>query len=124
MPWTKKSLPLLFGSNKANVKSAKIKADIANTRAEYYETVLYGRYEQKLQEVVKYRNSLNYYKDVALAQSELIYNNAQLSYDLDAIGYVEYFQNLKQGLTLRLNYLRILNQYNEAVIQLEYILGH
>lgn len=118
------AIPLLFGSYKANVKSAKIKADIANTRAEYYETVLYGRYEQKLQEVVKYRNSLNYYKDVALAQSELIYNNAQRSYDLDAIGYVEYFQNLKQGLTLRLNYLRILNQYNEAVIQLEYILGH
>ena len=117
------SIPLFFGSYKANVKSAKIRTDIANTRAEYYETVLYGRYEQKLQEVVKYRNSLNYYKDVALGQSVLIYKNAQRSYDLDAIGYVEYFQNLKQGLNLRLNYLQILKQYNQAVIQLEYILG-
>jgi cobalt-zinc-cadmium resistance protein CzcA len=117
------TVPLFFGSYKANVKSAKIKADIANTRAEYYETVLYGRYEQKLQEVVKYRNSLNYYKDIALDQSVLIYKNAQRSYELDAIGYVEYFQNLKQGLSLRLNYLHILNQYNQAVIQLEYILG-
>jgi len=53
----------------------------------------------------------------------LIYKNAQRSYDLDAIGYVEYFQNLKQGLNLRLNYLQILKQYNQAVIQLEYILG-
>ena len=117
------SIPLVFGSYKANVKSAKIKTDIASTRAEYYETVLYGVYAQKLQEVVKYRNSLNYYKDVALKQSELIYKNAQRNYDLDAIGYVEYFQNLKQGLNLRLNYLHILNQYNQAVIQLEFILG-
>lgn len=117
------TIPLFFGSYKANVKSAKIKADIATTRADYYETVLLGRYEQSLQEVVKYRNSLNYYKDVALYQAELIYNNAQRSYELDAIGYVEYFQNLKQGLSLKLNYLKILNQYNQAVIQLEYIVG-
>ncbi|MCT4623302.1 MAG: CusA/CzcA family heavy metal efflux RND transporter, partial [Schleiferiaceae bacterium] len=117
------SIPLFYGSYKADVKSAKIKTEMAETQADYYETMLEGLYVQQIQEVIKYRSSLNYYKEKALPQSELIYQTAQRSYELDAIGYVEYFQNLKQALDLRLRYLDILSKYNHAIIKLEYLLG-
>lgn len=117
------TIPLFYGSYKANIKSAKLKERMAETNASYYSTVLQGQYEQQLQEVLKYQSSLSYYKDQAVPQAELIIGNAQKSFENGAIDYVEYFQNLNQGLELKFNYLNTLNGYNQAIINLEYLIG-
>lgn len=117
------TIPLFYGSYKANIKSAKLKEQMAETNASYYSTVLQGQYEQQLQEVLKYQSSLSYYKDQAVPQAELIIGNAQKSFENGAIDYVEYFQNLNQGLELKFNYLNTLNGYNQAIINLEYLIG-
>ena len=117
------SIPLFYGSYKASIKSAKLKEHMAQTNADYYQTVLQGQYEQQLQEVLKYQGSLSYYNDKAVPQANLIIGNAQKSFENGAIGYVEYFQNLNQGLELKFNYLNTLNGYNQAIINLEYLIG-
>ena len=117
------TIPLFYGSYKANIKSAKLREQMAETNASYYSTVLQGQYEQQLQEVLKYQSSLIYYKDQAVPQAELIIGNAQKSFENGAIDYVEYFQNLNQGLELKFNYLNTLNGYNQAIINLEYLIG-
>ena len=117
------SIPLFYGSYKASIKSAKLKEHMAQTNADYYQTVLQGQYEQQLQEVIKYKGSLSYYNDKAVPQANLIIGNAQNSFENGAIGYVEYFQNLNQGLELKFNYLNTLNGYNQAIINLEYLIG-
>ena len=117
------SIPLFYGSYKASIKSAKLKEHMAQTNADYYQTVLQGQYEQQLQEVIKYKGSLSYYSDKAVPQANLIIGNAQKSFENGAIGYVEYFQNLNQGLELKINYLNTLNGYNQAIINLEYLIG-
>jgi cobalt-zinc-cadmium resistance protein CzcA len=66
---------------------------------------------------------LSYYKDKAVPQAELIIESAQKSLENGAINYVEYFQNLNQGLELKFNYLNTLNEYNQAIIDLEYLIG-
>jgi cobalt-zinc-cadmium resistance protein CzcA len=117
------SIPLFFGSYKGNIQSAKLKAHMAQTSANYYSAVLKGQYEQQLQEVMKYRGSLVYYREKAVPQANLIISNAQKSFENGAINYVEYFQNLNQGLALKLNNLNALNGYNQAIINLEYLIG-
>lgn len=117
------TIPLFYGSYKANIKSAKLKEQMAETNAKYYSTVLQGQYDQQLQEMLKYQSSLNYYKNQAIIQAELIIGNAQKSFENGAIDYVEYFQNLNQGLELKFNYLNTLNGYNQAIINLEYLIG-
>lgn len=117
------TIPLFYGSYKANIKSAKLKEQMAETNANYYSTVLQGQYEQQLQEVLKYQGSLSYYRDKAVPQANLIIGNAQKSFENGAIDYVEYFQNLNQGLELKFNYLSTLNGYNQAIINLEYLIG-
>lgn len=117
------TIPLFYGSYKANIKSAKLKEQMAETNANYYSTVLQGQYEQQLQEVRKYQGSLSYYRDKAVPQANLIIGNAQKSFENGAIDYVEYFQNLNQGLELKFNYLSTLNGYNQAIINLEYLIG-
>ena len=117
------SIPLFYGSYKASINSAKLKADMAQTNAEYYSTVLKGQFEQQLREVLKYQGSLSYYRDKAIPQADLIIGNAQKSFENGAIDYVEYFQNINQGLELQFNFLNTLNGYNQAIISLEYLIG-
>ncbi|MBR9860986.1 CusA/CzcA family heavy metal efflux RND transporter [bacterium] len=117
------TIPIFYGSYKANIKSAELKEQMAETNANYYTTVLHGQYEQQLQEVIKYGGSLKYYRDIAIAQADLIINNAQKSLENGAIDYIEYFQNINQALELKFNYLKTLNDYNQAIINLEYLIG-
>lgn len=117
------SIPLFYGSDKAKIKVAKLKSEMAQTRADYFSTVLKGQYDQQLQAVFKYRGSLNYYQTKVVPQAELIIQNAQKSFENGAIDYVEYFQSLNQGLQLKFNYLNTLNEYNQAIIDLEYLIG-
>ena len=117
------SIPLFFGSYNGNIKAAQFKTEIAQTNVDYYETKLKGSYQQQMQEVLKYQNSLNYYKEKAIPQADLIIENTQKSFDSGSIGYVEYFQNLNQGLELKFNYLELLNGYNQTIINLEYLIG-
>lgn len=117
------SIPLFYGAYKAKIKSATMMEQMAQDNANYYQTVLQGQYEQHLQEVLKYRGSLDYYKEKAIPQANLIIGNSQKSFESGAINYVEYFQNLNQGLELKFNYLNTLNGYNQAIIDLEYLIG-
>ncbi|UTW61966.1 CusA/CzcA family heavy metal efflux RND transporter [bacterium SCSIO 12741] len=117
------AVPLFFGSYKADIKSAKIKGEMAEIQADYYQTALQGLYNQQVQEVLKFQSSMEYYENKAVPQAELIIDNAQKSFENGAIGYVEYFQNLDRALELKMDYLKTQNGYNQSIIDLEYLVG-
>jgi cobalt-zinc-cadmium resistance protein CzcA len=117
------TLPLFYRSYKANIESAKLKEEMATINASYYYTVLNGQFNQQLQTVLKHQGSLNYYKQKAIPQAELMIRNAQKSFENGAISYVEYFQNMNQGLDIKFQYIKTLNEYNQAIINLEYLVG-
>lgn len=117
------SIPLFYGADKSRIKVARLEGQMAQTRASYFNTQLQGQYNQQLQSVAKFQGSLNYYKQKAAPQADLILENAQKSFENGAINYVEYFQSLNQGLQIKFNYLNTLNGYNQSIIGLEYLLG-
>jgi len=117
------SIPIFFGSYKADVQSKDIQRAQVQTQASYYSHVLQNEYDKQLQQVLKYDYSLKYYKQTALHQADLLIENAQKSYENGGIGYIEYFQSLTQGLQMKFGYLETLNAYNQSVINLEYLLG-
>jgi len=117
------SIPLFFGAYTADVKSAKVKTKMAKTEVEYYKRKVEGQLKKQIQEWNKYRKSLDYYTNSALPQAELIINNAELAYENGAIEYYEFFLNMNQALTLKLNYLETLNEHNQALLTLDYLLG-
>ncbi|WP_339815570.1 CusA/CzcA family heavy metal efflux RND transporter [uncultured Imperialibacter sp.] len=117
------SIPLFYGSYKASVKSAQLRSQMANTHSEYYFTALQGQYRQQMEEITKFQGSLDYYKQKAIPQANLILNNARKSFENGAIDYVEYFQNINQALSIKFNYINTLNGYNQAVINLEFLIG-
>lgn len=117
------SLPIFFGSYKAKIKQAKLKAEIAEINADYNKSMLLSSHQQYLNELMKQKSSLNYYEEKAIPQADMIIENANKSFKNGAIDYIEFIQAMNQALEIKFNYIKTLNNYNQAVINLEYLIN-
>ncbi|MBB3695908.1 cobalt-zinc-cadmium resistance protein CzcA [Flammeovirga yaeyamensis] len=116
-------IPLFFGSEKAVINQAKLKAQMSQVAADQYSIELKGEYYRLHQQKQQLEGSLRHYEEKALPQAERIIEFAQKSYHLGAINYVEFFQNINQSLGIKYNYLTTVNNYNQVIIQLEYLMN-
>ncbi|XOV65842.1 MAG: CusA/CzcA family heavy metal efflux RND transporter [Fluviicola sp.] len=117
------SIPLFFGSYRADIQKSKLQTEIAQVNADYNESLLRNTYQSHLNELLKQTNSLNYYETKALPQAELILENANKGFTSGAINYLEFIQSESQALEIKFNYLKTLNAFNQAVIHLEYLIN-
>lgn len=117
------AIPLWIAPDVARIKASKIKEKVAETNAEQYAKSLSGAYNNLLMEFNKYANSLNYYENQALPEASLIIEQATKSYKAGAMDYLDYVQSLSRALTLREAYLETLNNYNQTIISIEYVIG-
>ncbi|MCB9336022.1 MAG: CusA/CzcA family heavy metal efflux RND transporter [Flavobacteriales bacterium] len=117
------AIPLWFRPHTAKIQAANVQADIAESNYLHYEKTLDGMYQQAIQVYLKHKNSLNYYEKSALSQSELILKNAQKGFSAGEVGYVEYVQAVLQGVQIQSGWLQALNNYNQAIIRLEFLAG-
>jgi heavy metal efflux system protein len=117
------AIPLWFAPQLARAKAASFMEESNKQAADYFRTTLSSDYEQALRELDKNQASLIYYESNALKNAELILTQARKAYKGGEIGYVEYLQSLRSGITIKTNYLHALNQYNQSVIKVEYLIG-
>lgn len=117
-------IPIFFSAQRGRVQSAKIQAEIAKSDALNYSNGLKANFNQQLQAYNKLLNLVNYYESSGLQQADQILRITQFSYKKGEIGYVEYIQNLTQALAIKSGYLDILNQYNQTVININFLTGN
>lgn len=118
------SIPIFGAKSQASaIRTIELKKQENEALAQSVNNELEGRLQSLLQQYYKFQNSLSYYQTNALPQAELILNQAQKGFQSGDIGYVEYTQGLNRSLSVRFNYLDILNQYNQTIIQIEFISG-
>jgi len=117
------AIPLWVTPQLAKVRAAARHEDMIQKNAEYYQTTLTSAYTQALQELDKNLSSLGYYESSALQNAGLILQQAHKAYKSGEIGYLEYLQSLKNAIGIKTNYLQILNQYNQSVLKIEFLLG-
>ncbi|SMD31874.1 cobalt-zinc-cadmium resistance protein CzcA [Reichenbachiella faecimaris] len=115
----------IFGakSNLSGIKASELKMQESEAQLKVITNELEGKLKSLLQQFKKFQNSLEYYRANALPQADLILTQAQKGFESGAIGYVEYTQGLSRSLDVRFNYLNLLNQYNQVIIQIEFISG-
>jgi cobalt-zinc-cadmium resistance protein CzcA len=118
------SIPLWAKPQIARAKVAEIQQQIAQNTYNYTSRNLEGQYLQLIQEYLKLKTTLEYYENSALPTANLILLHGQKGFKNGEIGYVEYFQALKSGVTVKNMYLDMLNQYNQTVIMMEFLLGN
>ncbi|MEQ9286767.1 MAG: CusA/CzcA family heavy metal efflux RND transporter [Cyclobacteriaceae bacterium] len=118
------AIPIFGAKSQASaIRASELKKQENEARLKATSNELEGRLQSLVQQYLKFRSSLKYYQDNALPQANLILQQAQKGFESGDIGYVEYTQGLNRALSVRFNYLDILNQYNQAVIQIEFISG-
>jgi len=117
------SVPLFFGSFRGRIQAAKYEYQISQTQLEKTNIQLRAQYVQAYQQFVKLRDAVDYYEQAGLQQADEILKISQFSYRQGELGYIEFIQNTSQAINTRLQYLEALNQYNESVIELNYLTG-
>ena len=84
---------------------------------------LSGNYQTLIDEYNKYLGSVEYYEQQAIHEADIIVEQSTLSYKAGAMDYLEYILNLNRALEIKQNYLETLNNYNQTIINIEYITG-
>lgn len=118
------NIPLRFRPYRARNEAAKIGVKIAE--AEYANVIDTTRaaYNQQVQQYKKWHEQLSYYESAGLKQSDEIIKNAEANFKYGNISYIDYIQNLTQAFNIKLQYLNAINQYNQSIININYLLGN
>lgn len=118
------SIPLFFGAQGARIAAAKkswLKAQ--NDYALITQQVKTG-YDAAMANVTKYRNSLSYYQANTLQYANAIIETANAQFARGEISYIEWTVLLNQSIGIKSEYTDLVNQYNQAVFELEKISGN
>ncbi len=117
------AIPLWIKPNLARASAAEFQEESIRKKAQQYEITLAGSFEQALRELDKNTATIKYYETSALQNAELILSQSRKAFHAGEISYVEYLQSLKISIGIKNNYLQALNQYNQSIVTLEFLLG-
>ncbi len=117
------AIPLWFVPYRAKTKCARLKEEQARSNAEYFKQNLSGNYQTLIAEFTKYERSVDFYEKQAIPEANIIIEQAGKSYKAGAMDYIDYIQSLNRALGIKQNYLEALNNYNQTIINIEFITG-
>ncbi len=117
------SLPIFAGSNVSKIQASKTNIEIQQKNADYLKLELANHYQQQIQQLNTFQSLVDYYKNTALANADLITKNAGKAYQNGDVSYVEYVQALETALTIRTNYINAIHNFNQTVINLQFLVN-
>jgi cobalt-zinc-cadmium resistance protein CzcA len=117
------SIPLTIGATKARIQSLEYEKQMAESNAKLQQkqltTQLENTFSQYNQDVLQYE----YYINQALPNAEKIVKAGQLGYKTGEISYVEYLFALQTATNIQLKYLESIQQVNQSVITINYLIN-
>jgi cobalt-zinc-cadmium resistance protein CzcA len=117
------NVPLLFFSQLGRKQAASINTEIAEKELEAQQLALSRQWSTALGALEKAQASVNYYEHQGLALADELIRAANFGYRAGEVEYIAYIQNLNQAIGIRQGYLQSLEQYNRAVIELNFLSG-
>lgn len=117
------SIPLWFGPSVSRSKAAKIQEKASLSNADYYTGTLKSNYSSLTDEFKKYSSSVDYYEQQAIPEANMIIEQSTRSYKAGALDYLDYVITLNRALDIKNNYLEALNNYNQTLINIDFITG-
>ncbi len=117
------NLPLTFFSNSAKIKSLNYKQQSFLKEAESGTVILQLQLENAFQQYNQNYSQYNYYISVAMPNADIIINSARIGFKSGDIGYIEYTQALQTAIDVHLNALQAVNQLNQSVIHINFLIN-
>ena len=114
------SVPLFFSAQAGRVRSAKIERDIARQNYELQKREIDANLNNVESRYDKWLNSLNYYRDGALALAQEQQKAAITYYRKGATDYLGFIQNMNDAIKVQLDYWDCYGEYLNSRFNLEY----
>ncbi|MBN2597200.1 MAG: CusA/CzcA family heavy metal efflux RND transporter [Marinifilaceae bacterium] len=115
------AIPLFFGEQKARIKANKIAIDINQNLQNDFLIGRKSKQEELRIELMKYEESLQNYEDSGQKLSTEIIRMAEKSYQMGEMNFFQFVASIENALSLTLNYLDNLSQYNYLALEANYL---
>lgn len=116
-------IPLFNSATKARIKAGRVHEEVAKLHTKATEQYIKHNLQQLMAAYKKELNNLAYYENTGLQQAELIIKTARLSFENGEISYLEWTALMNNAVNIQLNYMDAVHQYNQTLIELEYLTG-
>ncbi len=114
-------IPIFTGAVRAKIRAARVNEDISRLHTEAAIQMVSNNIKQWQQEFIKQEKQLRYFEHTGLDQSEKIIQSADLSFSTGAISYLEWTVLMNSAVTIQLQYLDVIQLYNQTIIELQYL---
>ncbi|SOD95190.1 CusA/CzcA family heavy metal efflux RND transporter [Spirosoma fluviale] len=117
------SIPLFQKAQRARIESARLGQQLSEASLSVNQRNLQGELSAAVGDVRKQQASLTYYEQTGLPVARRLAEGAEKAFRAGEANYLEYAQALTRAIQTRTGYLDTINQYNQAVVALEQLIG-
>lgn len=117
------SIPITFFNSNAKLKSLEFKQQALQTEADREKLLIETQLKNAFQQYKQNLSQFNYYKSTALPNVETIISSATAGFQSGDIGYMEYIQALQTATDVRLSFLQSINQINQSVFNINFLIN-
>lgn len=117
------TIPLTFFSNAARVKALNFEKQASQKAADNRKLQLQSELNNAYQQYNFSMAQYSYYRTTALPNTETIMKTASTAFKSGAVSYIEYLQALQTSTEVQLSYLLAVDQVNQAVININYLIN-
>ena len=115
-------IPIFVGAQKAAVKAAEIDKEIAANSFDIGQRTIAQQWTQAATKASNYKSIVDFYDSVGLQNSNNLKNSANRQLEAGEISYSDWVVLSNQSIAAQSHYLEMLRLYNEAAIELMYLM--
>lgn len=118
------SIPIWRRQNRSRIAAANTGVELALANQQNMNLNLQNQLLVNQVNVQKEQASLAYFNNIALQQANEIIETSRRLFAAGQISYIESLRNITTAFETRINYLETLRNYNQAIIELNYLTGN
>jgi cobalt-zinc-cadmium resistance protein CzcA len=114
-------LPLFFGEQRAKIKASQIALSINSEMQSQYLSSLLSRKAELRSELLKYKETIDFYQTSGKDLSNQIITSSQKSYEMGEIDFYRFVLSIENALEMNVNYYDNVAKYNQVALEINYL---
>ncbi len=117
------TIPLWQGQYKSSISAAKTEVDISKQKMQGVQQQITFQLLEAQNNLLVSAQSLNYYQKSGIKKSTDMIETAKRFFQNGENDYINYLRNINDGYATQLKYLEVVRNYNQSIININYLKG-
>lgn len=118
------ALPLFMKATRTRAKAFQVQAEQAQAQTDALKLTINYQYQALVTQLEKFRHQIRYFDETGKRQGDALSRQAQIAYNNGDIDFIQWTQLMNQSISIQLNYLDALQEYNNRIVELLYLTGN